>query len=116
MGKLKKRYVGKIGYCDNADLGISLSGGHYVYIRKYNGSTCDVNVVTSLEDKGFNSNKLNKVKQGYLYAIPKNDTNFSKWSAINLTSIKGVETSKIKTIGIKRIKTRHKWFVGKFYK
>ena len=37
MSKQKKQYVGKIGYCDNATLGIKdkygnpVKGGHYVY-------------------------------------------------------------------------------------
>ena len=39
----KKRFVGKIGYCNNLDLGIRNQdgrvrpGGYYVYIRKYCG-------------------------------------------------------------------------------
>ena len=55
MSKRKK------GLCrknrDNSDLGITdkygnvVNGGHYVYIRKVNGNKCDVNVITSLEDK-----------------------------------------------------------------
>ena len=47
----------KIGYCDDKDLGIKKSGGHYVYINSVNkNGTCNVNVVTSLEnkDKKFN--------------------------------------------------------------
>ena len=81
MSRYKKTNVGKIGYCDNKTLGIKgadgkiLNGGHYVYIREVNGGKCNVNVITSLEDKygNFNNFKLGKVKRGYLYPIPKND-------------------------------------------
>ncbi len=120
-----KKIKGKIGFCDNATLGIKdlngnpLNGGHYVYIREINGNKCNVNVITSLEDKygNFNTFKLGKVKRGYLYPIPKNDTDFSRWSAINLDgNIKNVKISKIKNIGSKKIKRRHKFFVGKFTK
>lgn len=107
----------KIGYCDNRFLGINKLGGHYVYIRKVNNNgTCDVNVVTSLEDKNsrFDLKKLKQVKRGNTYAIPKYDTNFSRWSGINKIPIKNVKLNNIKDIGKKRIKKRHKFFIGKF--
>ena len=74
MSKRKKTYVGKIAYCDNATLGITdvygvpINGGHYVYIRKVNGNKCDVNVITSLEDKHgyYYFEKLHKAKRGML--------------------------------------------------
>lgn len=79
MSRQKKNYVGKIGYCDNAALGIKgadgkpIRGGHYVYIREMNGNKCNVNVITSLEDKhgNFDNFKLGKVKRGYLYLYRK---------------------------------------------
>ena len=55
MSRDKRRYVGKIGYCNNATLvlkdmyGKSLKGGHYVYIREVYNDRCNVNVITSLE-------------------------------------------------------------------
>lgn len=119
MGKLKKRYVGKIGYCDNADLGINKPKGHYVYIRKYyNNGTCDVNTITSLEDnKGnFNLSKIEHVKKGNTYCIPKYDSNFTRWSGVNKTQIKGVPISKIQNIGNKSFKKRHRFYIGKFLK
>ncbi len=125
MSKRKKMYVGKIAYCDNSDLGITdkygnvVSGGHYIYIRKVNGNNCDVNVITSLEDKQghYYFEKLHKTKRGMLYPIPKNDADFNQWSAINLDgNINNVKLSDLKNIGCKKIKRRHKWFVGKFTK
>lgn len=119
-----KKIKGKIGFCDNKTLGICdgrgnpLVGGHYVYIREVRGNKCNVNVITSLESNNkFNFDKLNKVKRGYLYPIPKGDANFSRWSAINLDgNIKGISVSKIHNIGDRKMKTRHKFFVGKFTK
>ena len=125
MSRYKKTNVGKIGYCDNKTLGIKgadgkiLNGGHYVYIREVNGGKCNVNVITSLEDKygNFNNFKLGKVKRGYLYPIPKNDIDLPRWSAVNLDgNINNVKVSDIKNIGSKKIKSRHKFFVGKFTK
>lgn len=121
----KKQYVGKIGYCDNKDLNIRdkkgriIQGGHYVYIREQNGNKCNVNIITSLEDKNgkFYFEKIDKVKKGYVYPIPKKDGNFRQWSGINLDgNINNVELSKIKNVGQKSIKRRHKFFVGKFTK
>lgn len=123
MSNKKKQYVGKIGYCDNRTLGIKgadgkpLSGGHYVYIREKNGNKCNINVITSLEDKNnrYKYDKLSKVKRGYLYPIPKNEADFTQWSAINLDgNIKNISISRIHSIGEKKIKSRHKFFVGKF--
>ena len=120
-----KKIKGKIGFCDNATLGKKdlngnpLNGGHYVYIREINGNKCNVNVITSLEyaNGNYNAKKLRKVRDGKIYAIPKSDANFSRWSAINLDgNIKNVNISKIKNIGSKKIKRRHKFFVGKFTK
>lgn len=123
MGNKKKQYVGKIGYCDNRTLGIKgadgkpLNGGHYVYIREKNSDKCNINVITSLEDKNnrYKFDKLSKVKRGYLYPIPKNEADFTQWSAINLDgNIKNIPISRIHSIGEKKIKSRHKFFVGKF--
>lgn len=125
MSRQKKNYVGKIGYCDNATLGIKgadgkpIRGGHYVYIRDMRGNKCDVNIITSLEDRKQNlyDYKIQKVRKGFLYPVPKNDANFNQWSAINLDgNINGIKFSDIKDIGKKKMKQRHKWFVGKFHK
>ena len=121
----KKKYVvGKVGYCDNKDLGIKnrsggFDGGHYVYIRTLKDGKCDVNIITSLESPFGKAylDKIGKVKQGFLYPIPKVDGNFSQWSAINLDgNIKGIPVHKIRNIGQKGFKKRHRFFVGKFTK
>lgn len=63
-----KKIKGKIGFCDNATLGIKdlngnpLNGGHYVYIREINGNKCNVNVITSLEYANGNYNAKNYEK------------------------------------------------------
>lgn len=125
MSRHKKTYVGKIGFCDNSVLGLTgadgkiLKGGHYIYIREVNGGKCNVNVITSLEDKKGQvyDKKLYKVKKGYLYPIPTRDTNFVQWSAVNLDgNINNVPLSKINNIGYRSMKTRHKFMVGKFTK
>ena len=125
MSKHKKDNIGKIGYCDNATLGIKgadgkpLRGGHYVYIREMNGNKCNVNVITSLENKNefFQIEKLKKVKRGMLYPIPKDDANFRQWSAVNLDgNINNVPLDKIANIGSRSMKTRHKFIVGKYTK
>ncbi len=120
------RAVGKIGYCDNITLGITdkygkpIKGGHYVFVRELDGAgKCNVNIVTSLEDKNerYQIEKLHKVKRGMLYPVPKPDADFTQWSAINLDgNINGVPVSKIKNIGAIKIRKRHKFFVGKFTK
>ena len=116
-----KKIKGQIGYCDNKYLpGLEhLPGGHYVYIREVRSDgKCDVNVVTSLEDKNrkFNLDKLKQVKRGNTYSVPKDDSNFSRWSGINKTPICDIDVSKIQDIGKKKIRTRHKFFIGKFLK
>lgn len=125
MSNKKKQYVGKIGYCDNRTLGIKgadgkpLNGGHYVYIREKNGDKCNINVITSLEDrKGiYDLRKVGKVKYGLLYPMPKSEADFTRWSAINLDgNIRNIPISRIQDIGSKKIKSRHKFFVGKFTK
>ena len=141
MSGFRHRYVGKIGYCSNAALGTKgadgkpLKGGHYVYIREVSGSRCNVNVITSLETvcrdrRGFIVKdrygepqtefaplKIEKVKRGYLYPIPKKDADFPLWSAVNLDgNIRGVKIADVKNIGAKSMKRRHKFFVGKFTK
>lgn len=125
MSKIKKSVVGKIGFCDNKTLGLvgmdgkSLKGGHYVYIREMRGNKCNVNVITSLEDKhgNFDNFKLGKVKRGYLYPVPQTDTDLIRWSAVNLDgNINGLKIKDIKNIGSRKIKQRHKFFVGKYTK
>ncbi len=112
-----KKYKGKIGFCLNSKLGIEADGGHYVYIRSVSGNRCKVNVITSLEDEHgkFLWNKIRKVRMGYLYSIPKNDAGFKRWSAIDLDgSVQDLYISDIKDIGRVKMRTRHKFFVGKF--
>lgn len=121
MSRIKKSLVGKIGYVDNKVLGFvgkdgkPLKGGHYVYIRETDGARCNVNVITSLEQlqrdqRGrivkdrygeplteFVPWKIEKVKRGYLYPVPKKDSDFSLWSAINLDgNVNGIKNSRYK--------------------
>lgn len=113
---------GKIGYCDNRDLqlrdrhGNILTGGHYVYIRKYykNTGTCVVSTCTSLEDNYGNikTQKMKLLRDGKTYPVPKKDSNFPKWTGVNKTVIY-VNKSKISRVNKKRIKKRHKLIIGK---
>lgn len=109
----------KIGYCKNSNLdGLKhLAGGHYVYIRKVNkNGTCDVNTITSLEDKNgrFDIKKLSHIRKGNTYSIPIYDANFSRWSGVTKTPIKNVCVDKVKNIGCKKIKQRHYFYIGKY--
>jgi hypothetical protein len=112
MRKVKK---GQVGFVLNGDLGIPHSGGHYVYVRKVYGRRCEVNVVTSLENKdnGFIQDRIGKVKRGMIYPIPYGDAGFGRWSGITKNP-KQVEISKISIQKIK-IKKRHRFMVGKYF-
>ena len=118
---MSKNVKGKIAYCDNKNLkGLEhLPGGHYVYIRDVDkNGKCNVNVVTSLESahNQYNNNKLKHVRKGNVYPIPVYDSNFSKWSGITKTPITNVDINSLKSIGVKDIKRRHKFYIGKFCK
>ena len=118
MSRIKSRYYGKIGFCNNVTLGINKPGGHYVYIRRIDksGKTCDVNVITSLEDKNqkFTRKKLANVRAGFVYPIPFFDGNFKRWSGVTNNPKQGIPVSNIKGIGNRYIKKRHRFFIGKF--
>lgn len=122
--KEKKFYVGKIAFCTNAVLGLKdkkgeiLPGGHYVYIRSFDGDVCDVNIVTSLERKRFDytPRKITNVSYGNTYPIPRNDANFTKWSGINHDVIRGIKIGDLQDIGNKSIKKRHHYYIRKFLK
>ncbi len=106
----------KIGYCNNNDLGIKKNGGHYVYIDDVRNGKADVHVITSLEDKQhtFNSNRIRKIREGYLYPIPRKDSNFKHWSAINLSTIQNVPAKKIKSSS-RFVRKRHR-SIFRFFK
>ena len=116
-----KDLKGKIAYCDNKNLpGLRhLKGGHYVYIRDINkNGKCSVNIITSLEnkDRTFQMKKIDQVRKGNTYSIPKYDSKFTQWSGVNKTPIYNVEVNKLMDVGKKQIKRRHHFFIGKFLK
>lgn len=115
---MSKSISGQVGYCENRYLkGLEkIPGGHYVYITRNNkDGTCEVNVITSLENrnKTLNSNRINNVKKGYVYPIPISDANFNQWSGVG-NNPKIVKVKDIQNIGIKKIKDKHKFYLGKF--
>ena len=117
---MKSYFKNKVGYVDNKYLGINKPKGHYVYIRKVNkDGTCDVNIFTSLEqinESGklqFTENKINHIKKGNTYAIPKKDSNMPKWSGVT-REIKTIPLNCIQNIGKYYIKKRHFFFIGKY--
>lgn len=118
MGNRKAKFKdvrGKIGYCDKYDLPFVANTGHYVYIRKHNKKTgrCVVSTCTSIENKsGYRNNKIFAIKTGNLYPIPLNDSNFAKWTGINKNTY-DVDIGKIQKIGVKSIKKRHHFIIGK---
>ena len=108
-----KRYVGKIGWCENADLKINKPSGHYVYIRGYNGNTCTVSTFTSLEDSNrkIHTKRMQYIRNGNVYPIPKKDASFSRWTGLNQNRLT-VETSKIQHVGCKKVKRKHLFMFG----
>lgn len=115
---MSRNISGQVGYCENKDLeGLeNIPGGHYVYITKNNkDGTCEVNVITSLEQRNrlLKINRINQVKNGNVYPIPYGDANFSQWSGVR-NNPKIVKVSDIKDIGKRKIKDKHKFYLGKF--
>ena len=126
-------YYGRIGVCNNRDLGINYPGTHYVYIkRNINRSKYDVHTITSIEnnvldnkhtipvrinDRGdirfIDPNKIKAMRNGNLYVIPYYDSNFPKWSGITHQPI-SVPKNKVRLTN-KYIRRRHKFYVGKIY-
>ncbi len=106
----------RIGYVVNRDLRINKAGGHYVYIDDLRNGNADVHVITSLESKSriFDSNRIRKIREGYLYPIPRKDANFKQWSAIDLSLIRGVPVKKIQPTA-RFIRKRHR-AIFRFYK
>lgn len=119
MSKKDKR-IGKIGYCDNKNIPVmkDIKGGHYVYIRDIKDGKCTINIVTSLEDKNhkFSDKKLYQVRKGNTYAIPINDSDFTRWSGVTNNAIGNINISDIQNIGYRKIKRRHRFFIDKFIK
>ena len=110
-----KGIKGKIGYCDQKDLPFKARTGHYVYIRKYDKKTgmCTVSTCTSIEKNNqYRKNKIDAIRDGNLYPIPRRDTNFPLWTGVNRTSHQ-VPKSKIKNIGAISLKNRHHFIIGK---
>ena len=116
----KKDLKFKVGFCQNKYLkGVfgDKNDGHYVVIRNVNDDgTCDVNVITSLEsrNKEFTPSKVAHLKKGNTYSIPFYEANFTRWSGVNTSLIKGVELKNIVDIGKKSIKRKHYFYIGKF--
>jgi len=112
----KSKHVGKIGWCDSNVLG--LSSGHYVYIRSVKNGKCDVNTFTSLEKNNghFKNDKINYVRDGKIYAIPKTDLTLPKFSGVDCRVIKNINVSDIKYKGCQRLKNRHKHYILKYMK
>ncbi len=115
---MSKRISGQVGYCENKYLkGLEkIPGGHYVYIKNNNkDGTCNVNVITSLADKSgkYIAGRLKQVKNGNVYSIPFYDANFTQWSGVSHNQ-KNVKITNIQDIGKKKIKDKHKFYLGKF--
>lgn len=110
------KHIGKIGWCDSNVLG--LSRGHYVYIRKVKNGKCDVNTFSSIEDRNgrIKIPKVNYIKEGKLYPIPKKDTTLPRFSGIDKRVIRNISIHDIKHKGSKTIKGRHKHYINKYMK
>ena len=115
MGK-KSKHIGKIGWCDKDVLG--LPKGHYVFIRRVKNDKCDVNTFTSLERNNgrFKLDKINYIRNGSIYPIPKNDVTLSKFSGVDKRIIKDIPISKIQDKGCYTLKRRHHHYIQKYVK
>lgn len=112
----QSKHIGKIGWCNGNTLG--LARGHYVYIRKVKNGKCDVNTFSSIEDKNgrIEIPKVNYIKDGQLYPIPKKDVTLPRFSGIDKRVIRNISIHDIKYKGSKTIKNRHKHYIDKYMK
>ena len=111
------KYKGKIGYVTNDKLyGGSSNSGHYVLVKGYDERSRKMVVqkITSLEDTPYNfyNDRIKKVRNGLLLPIAKNDSNFSKWSAIDYTEHQ-VELKDINFRTKKRISRKYQFNIRK---
>lgn len=70
--------------------------------------------LSSLEDRSgkFKLNRLFRLRDGQLYAVPKKDSNFSLWTGVYYDT-RVVDKSNIKDIGQKNVRRRHLFGIGK---
>ncbi len=87
------RYIGKIGWCN---------GHTFTSIERENGT--------------FNYNKINQIKNGNIYPIPKKDLTLPRFSGIDKRVIKDISIDDIKYKGQNTIKGRHKHYINKYMK
>lgn len=116
MKKKRNKNVGKVGWCDGETLGLDV--GHYVFIRRVNGKKCDVNTFSSIEKKdgSFQLKKMQMIRSGDLYPIPKKDDTLPRFGGIDSRVIKDVPLSKIQKIGRYSLKRRHHHYIQKYMK
>lgn len=110
------RHIGKIGWCSKETLG--LLKGHYVFIRRVKNGKCDVNTFTSLETNNglYKLDKIDYVKNGNIYPIPKKDITLSKYSGVDSRVIKNIPLVQIQNIGLNKLKRRHHHYIQKYVK
>ena len=116
MGNKKNKHIGKIGWCDSHVLG--LQRGHFVYIRNVKNVKCDVNTFSSIEDRNGSIEiaKVNFIKDGQLYPIPKKDCNLPRFSGVDNRVIRNISIHDIKYKRNYSIKNRHKHYINKYVK
>ena len=56
--------------------------------------------------------KIHAIKNGDLYPLPLSDSNFINWTGVNKNTHK-INIKKIRNIGVKTIKKRHHFIIGK---
>lgn len=118
-GTVKKkkahRFVGKVGWCNAATLG--LDDGHYVFIRRVYGDKCSVNTFTSLKGKnGYKTKKIKKIENGEIYPIPKKDLTLRRFSGVHNNTIKNVPLANVENIGKHSLRRRHHHYIQKYVK
>lgn len=112
-----KYYEGKVGWCDSNTLG--LSSGHYVFIRKVKrNGLCDINTLTSIENRNgrYEIPKIDMIKKGVIYPIPKNDDSLRRFGGVDKRIIKNVPLEKINNLGNNYIKRKHHYYIKKYLK
>ena len=75
---------------------------------------CTISTFTSLDDKKhmIKVGKMAQVGNGNIYAVPRSDVNFPRWTGLNKNTHK-IHISKIKDRGKYKIKQKHHFMINK---
>ena len=96
-----------------------IQGLLYVFIRKVKRNVlCDINTLTSIENRNgrYEIPKIDMIKKGVIYPIPKNDDSLRRFGGVDKRIIKNVPLEKINNLGNNYIKRKHHYYIKKYMK